>query len=238
MASSLKYNEEQLNYLKVCLIVTDELAEGLREIFKREWDNRYKATLGEWKDELKNGMDFLNGESLQSRRRHARLLTIIKDGNRAEWDCTMLFYAILYSDCIYSLNPVVRSNVDGLRRFRNEDFSHIPRGYLSSVDFEKAILDISTAFHALGLPTLNIREIANKTILLTEESGNVLKETDTLRQQFQEKETKLEEKEEEHLYTEVSPLCIRPPEPTHDVSPRGSGVGKITPPQSTQKCQQ
>lgn len=238
MASSLKVTEEHFNYLKVCLIAKDELAEGLREIFKREWDNRYKTTLGEWKDEPKNGMDFWNGESPLSRKRNARLLTIIKNGNRAEWDCTTLFHAILYSDCIHSLNPVVRSNVDSLRRFRNEQFSHNPRGYLSSVDFQKEILDISTAFHALGLPTLNIREIANKTILLTEESGNVLKETDTLRQQFQEKETKLEEKEEEHLYTEVFPLCIRPPEPTHDVSPRESGVGKITPPQSTQKCQQ
>ena len=78
----------------------------------------------------------------------------------------------------------------------------------------------------------------SQTNRLTEESGNIPKETDTLRQQFQEKETKLEEKEEEHLYTEVFPLCIRPPEPTHDVSPRESGVGKITPPQSTQKCQQ
>ena len=195
MASSLKSTEERLNYLKICLIVTDELTEGLREIFKREWDNRYKATSGEWKDEPKNGMDFWNRESLKNRKRNARLLTIIKDGNRAEWDCTMLFYAILYSDCISSLNPVVRSNVDDLRRFRNENFSHIPRGYLSSEYFQKAILDISTAFHALGLPTLNIREIANKTILLTEESGNIPKETDTLRQQFQEKETKLEEKE-------------------------------------------
>ena len=238
MASSSMPTEEQLNYLKVCLIATDELPEGLREIFKREWDNRYKATLGEWKDERKNGMDFWNGESLRSRRRNAAFWKTIINGNRAEWDCTMLFYAILFSDGIHSLNPVVRSNVDDLRRFRNEQFSHNPRGYLSSVDFQKAILDISTAFHALGLPTLNIREIANKTILLTEESGNVLKETDTLRQQFQEKETKLEEKEEEHLYTEVFPLCIRPPEPTHDVSPRESGVGKITPPQSTQKCQQ
>ena len=195
MASSLKSTEERINYLKICLIVTDELTEGLREIFKREWDNRYKATLGEWKDEPKNGMDFWNRESLKTRKRNARLLTIIKDGNRAEWDCTVLFCAILYSDCISSLNPVVRSNVDYLRRFRNENFSHIPRGYLSSVYFQKAILDISTAFHALGLPTLNIREIANKTILLTEESGNIPKETDSLRQQFQEKETKLEEKE-------------------------------------------
>ena len=210
MASSLKFTEEQLNYLKVCLIVQDELTGGLREIFKREWDNRYKATLGEWKDEPKNGMDFWNGESPRSRKRNACLVTTIINGNRAEWDCTTLFYAILYSDCIHSLNPVVRSNVDSLRKVRNEQFSHIPRGYLSSVDFQKAILDISTAFHALGLPTLNIREIANKTILLTEESGNIPKETDNLRQQFQEKETKLEEKEE-HLYTEVSPLCIRPP---------------------------
>ena len=195
MASSLKYNEEQLNYLKVCLIASDELPEGLREIFKREWDNRYKATLGEWKDEPKNGMDFWNRESLRSRKRSAVLWKTIINGNRAEWDCTMLFNAILYSDCIHSLNPVVRSNVDILRRFRNEQFSHIPRGYLSNVDFQKAILNISTAFHALGFPAQNILEIADKTILLTEESGNVLKETGTLRQQFQEKETKLEEKE-------------------------------------------
>ena len=190
--ASLKFTEEKLNYLKICLIVADELTGGLREIFKREWDNRYKATLGEWKDERKNGMDFWNGESLRSRRRNAAFWKTIINGNRAEWDCTMLFYAILFSDCIHSLNPVVRSNVDDLRRFRNEQFSHNPRGYLSSVDFQKAILDISTAFNALGLPTLNIREIANKTILPTEESGNVLKETDTLRQQFQEKETKLD----------------------------------------------
>ena len=194
MASSLEFTQEQLNYFKVCLIVSDELAGGLREIFKREWDDRYKTTLGEWKDEPKNGMDFWNCESCRMRRRHANLLKTIITGNRAEWDCTMLFYAILYSDCIYRLNPVVRSNVDDLRRFRNDQFSHNPRGYLSSVDFQKAILDISTAFHALGLPTLNIREIANKTILLTEESGNVLKEIDTLLL-LQEKETKLEEKE-------------------------------------------
>ena len=195
MTSSLKVTEEQFNYLKVCLIAKNELAEGLREIFKREWDNRYKTTLGEWKDEPKNGMDFWNRESLRNRKRSAVLLNTIINGNRAEWSCTTLFYAILYSDCIHSLNPVIRSNVDSLRRFRNEQFSHNPRGYLSSVDFQKAILEIITAFHALGLPAQNIREIANKTIFLTEESGNVLKETGTLRQQFREKETKLEEKE-------------------------------------------
>ena len=76
-----------------CLIVTDELAGGLREIFKREWDNRYKTTLGEWKDEPKNGMDFWNRESLRNRKRSAVLWKTIINGNRAEWNCTTLFYA-------------------------------------------------------------------------------------------------------------------------------------------------
>ena len=78
MASSSTPSEEQLNYLKVCLIATDELPEGLREIFKREWDNRYKATLGEWKDKPKNGMDFWDRESSLSGSRNACLLEIKK----------------------------------------------------------------------------------------------------------------------------------------------------------------
>ena len=62
MASSLKYTEEHFNYLKVCLIAIDELTEVLlKKIFKRERDNRYKATLGQWKDEPENGREFWNG---------------------------------------------------------------------------------------------------------------------------------------------------------------------------------
>ncbi|PFX14048.1 Nephrocystin-3 [Stylophora pistillata] len=140
MATSWEYTEEQLNYYRICYIVTDVLTEGLRTIFKQEWDNRYKATLGEWKDEPKNGMDFESHESPRNRRRNAHLLKTMIDGDRAEWDCTMLFYAILYSDCICSLHPAVQSNVDDLRKFRNEDFAHRPRGFLSSRDFQDDIL--------------------------------------------------------------------------------------------------
>ena len=46
MASSVKYSEEPLNYYRICYVTTDILTEGLREIFKQEWDSRYKATLG------------------------------------------------------------------------------------------------------------------------------------------------------------------------------------------------
>ena len=63
MATGSEYTEEQLNFFRVCFITTEELTDGLRRIFKQEWDNRYATTLGEWKDEAKNGQDFKNGES-------------------------------------------------------------------------------------------------------------------------------------------------------------------------------
>ena len=87
-----EYTEEQLNFFRVCFITTNELTDGLRTIFKQQWDNRYKTTLGEWRDEAKNGQDFKNGESTGKQKRNKKLLATMINGNRAEWDCTMLFY--------------------------------------------------------------------------------------------------------------------------------------------------
>ena len=121
------FSEEQLNYFRVCHIAIDILPEALRFLFKQEWDNRYKTTFGEWKDTPQNGLDFINGESPANQRRNARLLGTIVNGDRAQWDCTMLFYAILFSDSIHGLSPLIKSNVDDLRKFRNEDFAHMTR---------------------------------------------------------------------------------------------------------------
>ncbi|CAH3110504.1 unnamed protein product [Pocillopora meandrina] len=197
MASSVKYSEEQLNYFRICYFTTDILTEELREIFKQEWDSRYKATLGEWKDDPKNGLDFWNGESLRNQKKHARLLTTMTKGNRAEWDCTMLFYAILFSDCIHSLNPVVWSNVDKLRLFRNEEFAHIARGHLSDVEFQNAISKVENAFLALGLSTVKIQDVKTQTCFPTEQLIHVLKKVDDLKQEVQEKEREVQEKEKE-----------------------------------------
>ena len=114
------YSNEQLNYFRVCHIATDILPPALRLLFKQEWDNCYKATYGEWRDTPQNGLDFKNGESSFKQRKNARLLATTASGNRAEWDCTMLFYAILYSDSIagHGLSPLIRIDVDDLRKFR------------------------------------------------------------------------------------------------------------------------
>ena len=228
MASATKFSDEQLNYFRICCVTTDVLAEGLRTVFKQEWDIRYKATLGEWKDEPRNGLAFKNGESPRKQRRNAKLLATMINGNRAEWDCTMLFYVILYSDCIGNdLNAVVKSNVEDLRKFRNEDFAQIPRGHLSDPEFHNAISTIDVAFQALGLSTLRIQEIRNQGSFPTEKLTKILKKVDGLLKELKEKEDERQVLEDQ-LRDEVSSFCILPPKPSHEVAGRDNEVTKIT----------
>ena len=202
MASTV-YSEEQLNYFRVCHIATDILSQALRLLFKQEWDNRYKATLGEWKDTPQNGLDFKNGESPANQRRHARLLATMVNGDRAQWDCTMLFYAILFSDSIgHRLSPLIKANVDDLRKFRNEDYAHMTGGQFSNADFKITIAKVETAFRALGLSTFEIQTVSKQKSFPTDELQNVKTSNQKLTQdlrmkdaELQDKGTKLQEKD-------------------------------------------
>ena len=221
MATGSEYTEEQLNYYRICCIATDELTDGLRTIFKQEWDNRYATTLGEWKDEVKNGQDFKNRESPRNQARNRELLATMINGNRAEWDCAMLFYAILSSDCVgRGLSSVVRSNVDDLRKFCDKVFAHVPQGHICEPKFQSAIAKVQGAFQALGLSTVKIQEIRNQANFSTSHLKKVLKEVNKLKQ-----EVKLLE---DQLQSETTPFCILPPKPSHDVAARNDEVAKIT----------
>ena len=227
MASLNEYTDEQLNYYRICCVTTDILAEGLREIFKQEWDKLYKSTKGEWKDEPRNGMDFYKGESPQNRKRNARLLATMKNGNRGEWDCTMLFYAILFSDCVGpSLSAIVRKNVDDLRNFRNEEFAHMPQGSLSEIDFQNAISKVDVAFQALSLPTVKIQDLKCQKTFPTKDLTEVLKDVDNLTQEVQEKESQRQVLENQ-LQNEAPSFCVLPPKPSHEIGGREREVAKI-----------
>ena len=208
---AMEYSKEQLNYFRICYVVTDAITEGLRIIFKQEWGNRYGATSGEWKDEPRNGVDFINKESARNQKRNKHLLTTMIRGNRAEWDCTMLFYAILSSNCIDNLSPVVRSNVDALRKVRNESVM-ISKAFLSDLQFQYVIDRVDAAFQALGLSTVTIQEIKNQTSFPTEELKNVLKMVDDPKQELQVLV--------DQLNSDISPFCVLPPKPSHDVISR------------------
>ena len=212
-------NNEQLNYFRIYYVATDVLKEGLREIFKQEWDKLYKSAKGEWKDERLNGMDFYNGESPENQKRNAHLLATMKNGNSGEWDCTMLFYAILFSDCLGPhLSATISKNVDDLRKFRNE-FAHMPQSGLSERDFQNTISKVDVAFQALSLPTVKIRDLKHQKTFPTKDLTKVLKEVDNLKQEVQVLE--------DQLQNEAPSFCVLPPKPSHEIGGRESEVAKI-----------
>ncbi|XP_022778206.1 uncharacterized protein LOC111319731 isoform X1 [Stylophora pistillata] len=218
MATAPEYTNEQLNYFRVCHLVTNIIAEGLRAIFKQEWDGRYKTTLGEWKDEPQNGLDFKNSESPRKQRARTGLLATMVNGNRAEWDCTMLFHAILFSDCIGSgLNLRRKSIVEDLRKFRNKYLSSMPHGNLSDTEFQIAIKNVDVSFRALGLSTDQIQAIQNQTSFPTEELKK--KRVEDLKQEV--------EVFEAQLNKDISAFCVLPPKPTHEVADRDLEVAEI-----------
>ena len=196
MASKV-YTEEELNYFRICHIATNMLPKALRFLFKQEWDNRYKATLGEWKDSPQNGQDFKNGESPGNQSKNARLLATMVNGDRAQWDCTILFYAILYSDSIagHGLSPLIKINIDDLRKFRNEDYAHMTEGQFSNADFKITVAKVETAFRALGLSAVEIQTVSKQTTFPTDELQNVKTSNQKLTQDLQAKEAELQEKD-------------------------------------------
>ena len=189
------YSEEQLNYFRVCHIATDILPTALRLLFKQEWDNRYQTTYGGWKDKPQNGLDFKNGETPANQRKNARLLATMVNGDRTEWDCTMLFYAILFSDSIHGLSPLIRANVDDLRKFRNEDFAHMTEGQLSNADFIIIVGKVEAAFRNLGLSTVDIQIVRKQKSFPTDEWQNVKTSNQKLTQDLQTKDAELQVKD-------------------------------------------
>ena len=238
----MEYSQEQLNYFRFCYIAFDLVPVGLRQTFKNEWDFLYKATLiGEWKDTTQNGRDFYNKESKASHKKNSRCLATIQNGNTAEWDCTCLFFATLYSDSIgTTLSPAVRKEVDDIRQVRNE-IAHITEAKLSDADFQNFVDRVLNAFTSLGLAITEIQEIKNQTTFPTKEvekikkqARNLQAELDQAKGNLQSTEAALVSTKEENkcLTQEISAklqsFCILASRPPHVIIRRSHDIERIT----------
>ena len=234
MASKV-YSEEQLNYFRLSHIATNIVTPALRLLFKQEWDNRYKTTRGEWNDTPQNGLDFKNGESAANQKRNEEHLPTMVNGNRAQWDCTKLFYAILHSDSIkHILSGEMKTNIYILKTFRDKHWAHKPEGQLSNEDFKIIVAKVEKAFKALGLPTVEIQTVREQKSFPTYELQNVKTSNQKLTQDLQKKEAELQENKdrlkttEEQLQRKVEPFCVLPPKPPHVIATRDFHVDKVT----------
>ena len=151
---------------------------------------------------------------------------------------------------IVYLNPSNRSNVDDLRKFRNKEFAHIQRNHLFDRDFQRVILKVklhsphSVSSHSKSnkLPHREVRRSFKEGWRLETRTYGKEKGTSRKRQgtswrrnksgekleELHEKGQELQQKEEqrlaleEKLHSNVSPFCILPPKPSHDIAPRES----------------
>ena len=237
----MEYSQEQLNYFRICHVAFNLVPVGLRQIFKQEWDFRYKTTpLGEWIDTPQNGRDFCNKESRRSCTKNARYLATIQIGDTSEWDCSCLFFAILYSDSIgTTLSPAVSAAIDDIRQVRN-DIVHINEGKLTDAEFQTYAARVSKDFSTLGLSINEIDDVKNQTSFPTEEVENLKKEVRDLKNEL--KKTKrdlhnaqadLQSSKDENkaltqeINSKLETFCFLASKPPHEVIRRASDMERL-----------
>lgn len=177
---------------------------------------------------MKNGQDFERQEPPASQKKNARLLNVMINGDSKEWDCTALFFGILFSSSIgKSLSPTIYSHVDDLRVFRNEIFAHVSKGTISETDFKTLIRRVEVAFLGLSLPVGDIKAISNQKSFPTKEwrllKDQLAQEQEEVRA-LQEKSTALEEELKSNPKTFLGNL---PTKPSHAIQQRLSEVSMI-----------
>lgn len=177
---------------------------------------------------MKNGQDFERQEPPASQKKNARLLNVMINGDSKEWDCTALFFGILFSSSIgISLSPTIYSHVDDLRVFRNEIFAHVSKGTISETDFKTLIRRVEVAFLGLSLPVGDIKAISNQKSFPTKEwrllKDQLAQEQEEVRA-LQEKSTALEEELKSNPKTFLGNL---PTKPSHAIQQRLSEVSMI-----------
>ena len=234
------YTTNQLNYFRICFVAFNLVPEGLRQVFKLEWDFLYTATLGERKDTPTNGLDFSNNESRRSRLKNARYLATIQNGNTADWDCSCLFFAILFSDSIgTTLSAAIRKEVDDLRQVRN-DIAHISEAELTDAEFKNYVGRVRLAFSNLRLPVNYIDEVKNQKNFPTTEVNNLMAEVINLQTELTRIRSDLQDahdtiqREEEHvdcltqeINSKVKSFCNLAFKPSHEIVGRSNDVKRI-----------
>ena len=237
----MQYTSEQLNFFRICFIAFNLFPKGLRKIFTQEWDFRYKTgSFGEWKDTPQNGRDFCSNESRKSRSKYARYLATIQNGNTAEWDCSCLFFAILFSDSIgTTLSAAIRREVDDLRQVRN-DIAHNVEAKLTDAEFKHYVARVSLDFDALSLPVKDIDEVQKQTNFPTAEVANLMvqvselqSELATTKSDLQVAQNTIQRKEEQvdcltqEISSRVESFCELTFKPSHKIIRRSNDVTRI-----------
>ena len=159
----MPYSKEQLNYFRMVHIVMTIFSAALRTIFKEEWFSWYGKT---WRDRTRDGRRFFLNESLVNRRRNRKALKTISKGDSSQFDNSILFYCILYSNSIgtelWYKDRSMYEDIQRLRKLRNEVCHITPKDEVKDSDFKSFCDEAISCFGSLSLSTRNLKTIARE----------------------------------------------------------------------------
>ena len=159
-------NEDGQNYIYMEHVLKDVVKRELRGIFIKEWNSRYEKTYGAWDDTSSRGKHLFRKEKTRknpSMNLMKQYLAKFRHGDTKQWDCSVLFDAILFSNSIgkAGLKRLVWKQLKNLQSIRNE-IVHSPEDKLSDVEFQTKLDDVENAFISLGCPVVEIQRIRNE----------------------------------------------------------------------------
>ena len=98
------------------------------------------------------------------------MLNTMQNGDIELWDCTMLFYGLLYSSSIgRNLDSETYRHVNSLREFRNQSFAHVNKGEVTSSDFQIVLNRLLQALLGLRCDTSPVKRVQNLNSFTTDE---------------------------------------------------------------------
>ena len=143
-------------------LFTNAVAKALRVVFKDEWNSRYQAKFGSWDDTSASGLQLFHLEKIRSSPSQDEYLEKFRLGDTNQWDCPVLFDAILSSYVIgkSDLDPTIMTGIENLRTLWNK-ITH-PDDDFYDIGFQSVVADVEKIFHALRLPLKGIVLVKNR----------------------------------------------------------------------------
>ena len=133
------------NFTKLTYIILNVIAKHLRELFVKKWNHKYE----DWNSDGESGVQLYGILADSFKKQNKDYMTKIKNGNVQQWDTTLLCKIFLFSDLNLIENGSSKSEIDKLRKIRNECFAHPESMSCSNAEFKRIVIEIKNAAHAL-----------------------------------------------------------------------------------------
>ena len=156
---------DQYNYWRLARIMFDDVQQKLRDLFKTKFRERYNIA---WGDNRTTGEFFISNVNIRGRDRQS--IDVIRQGDSAAFDFTVLFNCLLFSDAGILLPrttdtnrrkpPIVDSErVDELRHMRNQ-LAHPLSTTLPQPAFNQKLASLEDIYAQLHWDPTEMRRLA------------------------------------------------------------------------------